>query len=284
MTPSPPADTNVPPPIGDDKPELVSSQRDYVWPDTGTHYPRVSTILSQAAKPALIPWAAKQTATAAVEQLDTWQALPPDEAIKWLAAARYRTSDAATTRGSAVHAWIPDLTTSTDIPADVTAYLEWLPPETDGYPQIVAACHWLREHCSRVLHQEVTCFRDTGDEQWAGTIDLICETKQWGLAYCDWKSGKGLYPETQLQLAAYALADWLAIPNTRDGTHEMLLAPYEIHHLVGVHLQQTQATSYVWAWPSQAAMAALQGCNALYRWTRAEPWYAAKPTTKVPRN
>lgn len=54
----------------------------------------VTTIIGVFDKPALLYWAAEQTANAAIDSLNTWQAMAQDEgrdvAIKWLRDARFR--------------------------------------------------------------------------------------------------------------------------------------------------------------------------------------------------
>jgi hypothetical protein len=70
----------------------------------------VTTIIGALDKPALLYWAAEQTANAAIDNLQTWQAMLEDrgrtETIKWLRDARFRmpkTQLASTTLGTAVH-------------------------------------------------------------------------------------------------------------------------------------------------------------------------------------
>ncbi len=71
----------------------------------------VTTIIGCLDKPALLYWAAEQTATAAIDNLATWRAMLEDrgraEAIKWLRDARFRrpkTKLSSAELGTAVHA------------------------------------------------------------------------------------------------------------------------------------------------------------------------------------
>lgn len=70
----------------------------------------VTTIIGALDKPALLYWAAKQTAIAAIDSTATWQAMADDEgrdaAVKWLRDARFRrpkTRLADNALGSVVH-------------------------------------------------------------------------------------------------------------------------------------------------------------------------------------
>ena len=70
----------------------------------------VTTIIGVLDKPALLYWAAEQTANAAIDNLNTWQAMLEDqgreEAVKWLRDARFRrpkTTLSDTSFGSVVH-------------------------------------------------------------------------------------------------------------------------------------------------------------------------------------
>jgi hypothetical protein len=70
----------------------------------------VTTILGVLDKPALLYWAAEQTANAAIDNLDTWRAMLAGsgraEAVKWLRDARFRrpkTLLSATELGTVVH-------------------------------------------------------------------------------------------------------------------------------------------------------------------------------------
>lgn len=71
----------------------------------------VTTIIGALDKPALLYWAAEQTANAAIDNLATWQAMLEEsgrrEAVKYLRDARFRmpkTALAATSLGTVVHA------------------------------------------------------------------------------------------------------------------------------------------------------------------------------------
>jgi len=70
----------------------------------------VTTVISALDKPALLYWAAQQTAEAAIDNLATWQAMLEDrgrgECVKWLRDARFRmpkTALASTALGTVTH-------------------------------------------------------------------------------------------------------------------------------------------------------------------------------------
>lgn len=50
-------------------------------------------------------------------------------------------------------------------------------------------------------------------ERYAGTLDAIADLPGLGRVLIDYKSGKGVYPETALQLAAYRHAEFIGLPD-----------------------------------------------------------------------
>lgn len=174
--------------------------RRYKQPFTGDLYPSVTTILNQAAKPALVNWAAKMVAEYAVEHRNTWADLPAEDAIQLLKGAHRRYTQKRMDIGSAVH----------------TAIEAWMqtddsdPPmvEADLLPYVSAGIQFLDDHVLKVLRVEATLYNDT--LQYAGTTDLFVELKDGRIAVADWKTGKGIWPEVAWQLTAYANAEWEA--------------------------------------------------------------------------
>lgn len=197
--------------------------RRYVWPpNTDTPelvVPSVTTILNNLSKPALPNWAAKEVAKYAVENIPSWENLPPDDAVDLLKRAPYRNMRNKGDIGTAVHAavemWIN------------TPGLE--PPELDDLdllPYVAGALTYLNQHVGRVLHSEVTVFNRT--YQYAGTVDAIVKLNTGAIATVDWKTSNRIYPEHALQLIGYANAEFIG---TTDG-QESTLPPIDEAHVV----------------------------------------------------
>jgi len=195
----------------------VAQGRIYVWPPTpdGIEYPSVTSILQALPKDALMYWAAKSVAQAAVESYDLLGKLiekDSGEAVKWLKGTPWGQRDRAGLDGTTIHdlceAWITgDTVTSDHILRKM------------NNPQVKAKAEQL-EHCLDTLPvrwiqtEAVVLNREVG---YAGTVDLVGIIDD--VALCqrfgtvppfsvtfDIKTGKGVYPETALQLTAYRYA------------------------------------------------------------------------------
>lgn len=262
--------------VGDQPPELVT-RKGYVWPDTpDITYPRVSTLLAEANKPALVGWAAKETAHAAIYEREQWQNLTEEDALKHLKNARFRSSTKAANKGTNVHAHIPNIEGLTG--KHLTNALDQYQPPTGETEQYVhQAINWMKHNLTEVKHQEITVYTppDQPHGPYAGTVDLlgIDRTGDWCLV--DWKSGKGLYPETGLQLAAYAMSEWLALYQPQLGTYHKGKMP-KITKLYGIHLQPDHATEYTWHWPNERLQNGVTALQHLHTFTQTQPFYATK--------
>lgn len=147
----------------------------------------------------LVGWAKRITAEAAVDhrdQLPEWVELGGrDGAVGLLTKAAENLRDKAATTGSDIHALAEaialghEVTVTEEQAPFVDAYRAW---RADFEPRFLAA-------------EEMVC---SLEHYYAGTLDAICEIagETWLL---DYKTSKGVYPETALQLAAYGHADFI---------------------------------------------------------------------------
>jgi hypothetical protein len=206
------------------------SGRRYMIPDPAPdgpaiECPSVTTILNQKSKPALVYWSALEVAKYAYTERDVWHNLEEQAAVDLLKRAPYRDSRKKMDIGSAVH-------------IAIDAHLKggnagphFDPPEVDDLdllPYIAGALRFLDDHVERIIRSEVTFVNLT--YRYAGTCDLVAKLKDGRMAVIDWKTGKRLYPEVALQLAAYANNEFAV---NQDGTRYQL-AP--IDTAIGVHL------------------------------------------------
>ena len=160
----------------------------------GQRIPGVTTVIGILDKPALVNWAAEQSASYAVENWDTLSGLPVMERAKRIQGARYQTNRKAVVKGNRMHALGERLAHGETVDA---------PPEIRS--QVEAYARFLdRWQLVTVATETPVC--DTG-YAYGGTFDLIAQTPRYGTALMDIKTGKGVYAEVAMQLNAYAACD-----------------------------------------------------------------------------
>ena len=216
-----PTDTQMtfPPVSGltrDDLRRKITGDRVYVWPPGGTNqYVSVTTALQSLPKPWLVPWAARVVAETAVykrELLDRLVADDPEEAVRWLKGAHNTSRDTAARTGSTLHE-IAELDALGE-----TGEADTQVARLSAEGQLKA--RQLRDFFSRIPHRladvETVIYNDR--HRYAGTLDFLVEFTDPqvtmmmpfppGLVVMDLKTGKGVYPEYALQLAAYRGAQY----------------------------------------------------------------------------
>ena len=178
--------------------------RDYLI--DGERYQRVSTIVNIVAKPALVPWAVKETVNTLQETLLSGETkeilqslLTPEEEgyenwVRQLAdiakAASDKKRDEAAARGTRIHAEIQQA-----LQAGTTPRATWLSPEASR------ALTWFYAQGYRIVTTEMALWDPV--RKIGGTPDVVCEGRTDRLTILDWKSGSGIYGENALQIAAY---------------------------------------------------------------------------------
>lgn len=156
----------------------------------------VTRVIDVLDKPALRNWYATQSADRAVNEWDRLAALPPMERHKYIKDGPKDTVRAAATRGTDIHGHGQKLAEGHDV--DV-------PDELRG--PVEAYARWLDDWDVSPIAVETPCVH-TG-HRYAGTADLWGTVGKRGGAVCllDIKTGKGIYDETGLQLAAYRFTE-----------------------------------------------------------------------------
>ena len=185
--------------------------------------PGVTGILGVLARPALVNWAASQAAEYVAENLRP--GVPLDEVeIRELAdgarMAHRRAQKRAATVGSVVHQWIERY-----VRARIAG--RRLRPAVPENPQarrgVEAFLDWVEGHRVRFYESERRLYsRRYG---YAGTADLVAVVDD-RLTLIDVKTSKGIYPEYELQLAAYWQAineEWSAVGDGRAFQRAMVL-------------------------------------------------------------
>ena len=170
-------------------------------------------------KPALVPWAAKATAAYTVEHLAHVGYMVdndgPDEAVRYLSEARYRSSGPKMRVGTNVHAMAEAYVLGAPFPT---------PPEHEA-PYLASFEAFLEAFAPTFVAVEAPVFNRT--QRYAGTLDAIVELHAPELAFTfgvpeadplrlliDYKTGSGVYAEAALQLAAYRNGEtFLGLPS-----------------------------------------------------------------------
>jgi hypothetical protein len=184
----------------------------------GQQYLSVTTILSNGMpKPALIRWAAKEAATYAANNHDELGRLTIESRIEQIKKAPRDKRDKAASRGTALHGICEQILLGNDVIVPLVLQ-----------PSIRAFRQFVEDFQPELIAAECTVFNM--QHNYAGTLDMICKIggENWLI---DIKTGNGIYPETALQLAAYASADYVALP---DGSEDTLP---EVHELGVLHLR-----------------------------------------------
>jgi hypothetical protein len=186
--------------------------------------PGATSVLEILDKPALATWKAQQAVRAVIEHYEQWQSFSPDEIQKLALAEVRKTRDTSASMGTAVHH---------------LADMALRPPGSDpkGWKIDESTQPYLDAYTAFVERYSASSFVSSEKMVWSlngygGTYDLlmmipsectcdpavtkVCKDAEHGkqqLWLIDIKTGKGLYPEFALQLAAYRWADYIILPN-----------------------------------------------------------------------
>jgi hypothetical protein len=210
----------------------------YIDEDTGERVPGVTTIVGDGMpKPALLNWAGTATAEYAVDNWDVLAPLPLTERLKKISGGRYEKRDAASSKGSAVHAMAERLIAGekVTVPDELTGYVE-------------SCVRFLDDFDVRETHVEAVVYSET--QRHVGTADLIAEVllpdmpeyahigrdaDGYSRGLLDWKTSKsGIFGDVALQLVAYRHSEWLINPKTGD----VEVMP-DVDFTAGIHLTPT---------------------------------------------
>lgn len=175
--------------------------------------PGVTSILGVLARPALVNWAANQAADYVAEALRPGVPLDEVEIRELADAARRahrRTQKRAATVGTVVHEWIERYARGRIGGRRLRVAL---PENAQARRGVEAFLAWVDAHEVEFFESERRVYsRRYG---YAGTADLVAVVDG-ALTLIDIKTSKGIYPEYQLQLAAYWQAieeEWVALPD-----------------------------------------------------------------------
>lgn len=227
--------------------QMPDGSRRYVHPLTQEIVPSVTTVMDVAiAKPKLINWAASQAAKYAVENWSSLADVPPAYRVQEISEAHRRTAQTAADKGDLVHELIDmwNKGEAMEVPKGVSAQVN----------QFIA---FMMERKPVFIENEVTVWsREYG---YAGTADWIAEVDG-KVVLGDNKTGRRVYTETGLQLAALSHADFIIRP---DGTEE----PLPLLDEVAVLHIRPRSWRYVPVGNDEANWSAFKAAKTIYDWT-----------------
>lgn len=199
----------------------------------GEWVPGVTTVIGVLDKPALVGWAARETAAYADDNMERLINMRSSDRLKEMEGARFSMNRKAVTRGHRIHAMADQVAHGaplTDIPADIL-------------PAVEAIAEMMRLHEMETIATEVSLGSSTYG--YAGTADAIVQHPRWGNLLIDYKTGKGVYSEVALQLAAYRHCDLALVPTTQVGprggvkTVHVQQGMPPVDHCMAVHVHTT---------------------------------------------
>lgn len=177
--------------------------RGHSYFDGDQKIPSVTTILSAGLpKPALVDWAARMSAEYVVDHWDQLLDMTPSQRQKAVLGARWESSRAAMARGTLIH----------EMAEHLAHDHEFVPPEEIDGP-VRAYARWLDDWDVHPTHVEATIVNRT--RRYAGTLDLLA-TIGGQLWLLDVKTGKGLFGDSALQLAAYRFAEHILVAGAEE--------------------------------------------------------------------
>ena len=187
------------------RPQAITRSASHQYTYRGRTYPGVTSVLKILDKSdALMAWAARQTAEAALENLDDMTRLRdsvgPEGVIKALTARSSWKRDEAAQLGSDVHGYADDHVNGKPLPENLPGVIV---ERVKAYADWWANSGWsLRASEAMVVH---TAFG------YGGTLDLFARDRDGRTVLADIKTGKGVYREAVLQLAAYGMAEVIQV-------------------------------------------------------------------------
>lgn len=118
-----------------------------------------------------------------------------DDLLEQAAKAHEEKRDTAADYGTEAHALLEHLIINTD-----TAVPSKFQPVVDAWTE------WLDTSDLEIVGTEVPLYYNVGGIAYAGTCDVLAVDKDDNFVICDYKTGKHMYREYPLQMAAYAMA------------------------------------------------------------------------------
>lgn len=224
---------------------LPDGTRAYVNPLTGEREPSITTIMKVLNKPALEGWSSRVGGEYADKNWDELTSLDSAERIRRIKTAYLNVARDAADVGTTVHEICERFATGE--PSVISKRAD---------PYVTQFIGFLADVKPVFLGNEVTVWsRKYG---YAGTADAFAIIND-EITVVDWKTGKGIYPEHGLQLAALSHADFIITPEGIE-----LPIPEVARHAV-VHLRP-RSWKLVPVREVEACFNAFLACKSLHYW------------------
>ena len=190
-------------------PAAIQRSADHRYTFEGVTYPGVTSILGMLDKSGpLMSWAARQTAEAYLElgpeKVSALLAAVGDEGVIRAVTSRSAWKrDEAANIGTEVHGLADEYVNGKGLPDTLTDPVR---QRVERYADWWKASGWkLRLSEAMVCEPSLSGYGGYG-----GTFDLLAYDRDGRTVLADIKTGKGVYREATLQLAAYGMASWVA--------------------------------------------------------------------------
>lgn len=229
----------------------IERSADHHYTFDGATYPGVTSILKVMDKSdVLTRWASKMTAEAAIDMGPSLATLVETSGRRGAVLALSERSnwkrDEAAQQGTDIHAV-----------ADLIHRGEAIPPEAVLSERVVRYGEWWAGAGWRVRATEA--FLINTADRYGGTLDLLAYDRDGRTVLADVKTGKGVYREAILQLAAYGMAEWLDQHNGR-----LYVMPkvdrYVVLHVTNDGVREIEVVV------GEAERAAFRDCLGLHDW------------------
>lgn len=181
----------------------INAGRGHYYKVDGKVAPGVTTALKTLAQPGLMYWSARTVAEFVADHIDTL-ILRMDAAggrgplVEYLKAIPWQKRDTAAVKGTDVHTIAEKIHAGEDfdVPEQLAGYVE-------------SYLGFLADENPTPLHTEFLAVNL--DPVHCGTGDSIMSFPKRGVGLCDIKTGKGVYGEAALQMAAYRNSEFMVI-------------------------------------------------------------------------
>lgn len=223
--------------------DVKGKGRHYQHPETGVLLPSVTNIIGVLDKPAIPRWAARTVAESAWKMRSSLTEMGEAECIEVLKGSPWRNSGRASDRGTSVHDYLDAAAQGRDVEL-----------EGEALTFKAGADDWLERYNPEFHLTEFTVFGDG----YAGTADFMAFLNEGRLYVGDYKTGKGLYPEVALQLAAIRYA-------THIYSEGALIPMLDLDGAVAVLITPTKAKVCEVA-ADEAAHRAFLACRDAWHW------------------
>jgi hypothetical protein len=235
----------------------ITRDRYHQYTYEGVTYPGVTGIIKVLDKSdVLMNWAARQTAEAAIAQAANFPSLlatsGQEGVVRFLTARSSWKNEEAKVRGTDVHA-MADLIVNGRPTGELSDSIR---THVEGYVDWWRGSGWrIRLSEAYVIHRELG---------YGGTFDLLAYDVNGDTVLADVKTGRGVYAETRLQLAAYGMAELVAPVGSEIAYPMPRIDRHVVLHVTesGVREIEIEVTA--------ADRDAFASCLPLYRWKKAQ--------------